>query len=39
MQEMYRLHATESKRKSLKSWNLSPRGVACSDNEEPPPGG
>jgi len=39
MQEMYRLHATESKRKSLKSWNLSPRIVACSGNEEPLPGG
>jgi hypothetical protein len=39
MQEMYRLHATESKRKSLKSWNLAPCFVAVSGNEEPPPGG
>jgi hypothetical protein len=32
MQEMYRLHATESKRKSLKSWNLSLCIVALSGN-------
>jgi hypothetical protein len=31
---MYRLHATESKRKSLKSWSLSPRCVAFSGDDE-----